>query len=110
MTTTRRLDILPAWDRTTDDPKTNQGVHGVEMRWHVIGPKRAVYFLLLTNWMRADVAVDFGPRAGAYPGPIPAQIGYHSPIPMCGGEKPREQHCEFTGGLCYADASYAIAC
>lgn len=91
---TRQLEILPAFDRRSTNPKKNYGIHGVEMRWYLIGKKGVVQFVLFTNWQLDHVEAEtFGdwksPKQEnhhrALCKPMAADIGYHSPVPMFDG-------------------------
>lgn len=94
---TRELVITPAFDRRNPNPKKDFGIHGVEMRWHLIGKKGVVQFVLYTNWHldknEKELFGDFGsPKYDhhyrALCKPIAADIGYHSPVPMFEGHEP----------------------
>jgi hypothetical protein len=46
----RIVQFLPAFDKRHPDPSKNYGIHGVELRMVLKGPKGAVQFVLFTNW------------------------------------------------------------
>jgi hypothetical protein len=117
---TRRLDINAAWDKRDPDPSKNCGVHGVEFRWYLIGQDGAVQFVLYTNWQLPDVAEGMvcepkGTRGGIFSDfawcpnkPLPADLGYHSPVPMYKGQQRRT--CEILPqGYCFYDGSVLAA-
>lgn len=93
---TRELIVIPAFDKRNANPKKNYGIHGVEMRWHLIGKKGVVQFVLYTGWQLDHVEKEiFGdyndPRYEhhhrALCKPMAADIGYHSPVPMFDGHE-----------------------
>jgi len=51
----RSIDWSPAWDRRSNDPSKDYGVHGVQMVWMVRGPMGAITFVVYTNWMLPHV-------------------------------------------------------
>lgn len=108
MSLERRLDILPAYDKRHKEPGKNYGIHGVDMRWYVIGPEGAVQFVLYTNWQLPHVQKDFDSRVDRqFPHlachPLPADIGYHSRVPRYEGQHSRK--CHLLKGPCYYDGS-----
>jgi hypothetical protein len=87
----RILQIDAAWDRRSTDPQKNFGIHGVEMRWILRGPKGATQFLLYTNWQLPEIEpLTIGAGAGSLArprlAPIPADLGYHSYEPTYEGQ------------------------
>ena len=150
-----RLTILhPAYNKRNPDPKKDYGVHGVELRMVLKGPKGAVQFVLFTNWMLPEVQqdLDLGTLMLASDGftlpnylsetpsgirevdeglesakrmigmsqpkgldllhlqcfyhPQPADLGYHSPVPMYKDQTPTSDSCEYLDGKpCYYDGS-----
>lgn len=78
----------------------SHGVHGLQIRWLVIGDKGAVQFLLFTNWMVEPER--FNARSAF--APLPADLGYHSRTPQYEGQTPFD--CEYVpDGKCYYDGS-----
>lgn len=104
----KRLDILPAWDKRDPDPKKNYGIHGVEMRFYIIGDKGAVQFVLFTNWFLPEKADDFfsyrSPFGEKIIGPLPADLGYHSKVPHYEGQE-SYGYCDLLKCDCYYDGS-----
>lgn len=91
MSLERILEWKPAFDKRNPDPKKNYGIHGVELRFVVKGPLGAVQFLLYTNWQLASVRAEFDRKGcGRYclNKPMPADLGYHSPVPRYEGQTP----------------------
>ena len=97
------IEFTSAWDRTDED----YGVHGVEMRWYLFGPEGVVQFVTYTNWMLAHNRTD----NPALLKPLPADVGYHSRVPMYEGQRPMDGECPLLDGdQCYYDGSglYAV--
>ena len=112
----RIIEFTPAFDRRDVDPSKNYGIHGVDLCMVLQGAEGAVQFVLYTNWHLPEVAgstpdpisphydyarklSDFG--AG---GPLPADLGYHSPRPIYEGQTPMSE-CKIIDGPCYYDGS-----
>jgi hypothetical protein len=112
----RLIEILPAFD---SDPHKDYGIHGVEMRFVLKGPRGAVSFLLYTNWQLPHVTRETDERtaAKALAGgdiavalrclyhPIPADRGYHSPVPLYEGQRALGPCPYLDGAPCYYDGS-----
>jgi hypothetical protein len=113
----RRVDFRPAFDKRDPDPKKNYGIHGVEIRFVVRGPKGATQFLLYTNWQLPHVtreamdlaeihaldAIDIKVRFL----PLPADLGYHAYEPQYEGQE-RMGACDILTDApngCYYDGS-----
>jgi hypothetical protein len=104
---TRVIDMSPAFDKRSSVPGKNYGIHGVDMRMVLKGPKGAVQFLLFTNWFLPHTQRELDEKHSSHSccHPIPADLGYHSLTPMY------EDHgsmgaCEYLGGAtCYYDGS-----
>jgi len=105
----REIRLHPAWDKRNPDPSKNYGIHGVEMRFVLMGDKGAVQFVLYTNWHLPHVMEWLeSKRDRAYNpfAPMPADIGYHSPKPMYDGQDVMVESCEYLAGQpCYYDGS-----
>lgn len=94
---TREIRFSPAWDERTPDPRTNRGIHGVDMWWYLTGPKGVIQFGLSTNW--------YLPQSQQSPqNPLPFDLGYHSPGPMHECQTAMDCHL-LPGGRCYYDGS-----
>jgi len=77
------------------------GIHGMQIRWLLRGPRGAVQFLVFTDWVpgrKTDPAT-------AFMFPMGADLGYHAVVPQYEGDSgPRP--CEYLpGGQCYCDGS-----
>lgn len=110
----REIVFTPAFDKRSDDPHKNYGIHGVTMTWYVRGPKGAVQFVVYTSWHLPHVTAEMERKAAAgvsaYQGsllwkPMAADLGYHSPVPMYEGQTILTGDCEILGGPCYYDGS-----
>lgn len=106
----RRIVISGAFDRRHEDPSKNYGIHGMDMRFYLIGPRGAVQFIFYSAQHLRHVADELLARAGKY-NPfhgMGADVGYHSPTPHYEG-----QHCHecnlLPGGQCYYDGSSLAA-
>lgn len=107
----RIVTMRPAFDRRSDDPKKNYGIHGVELRMVLKGPLGATQFLLFTNWQLPHVTEEHMERWGCDPSmsrslflPLPADLGYHWPMPRYEGQSPMP--CDLMpSGKCYYDGS-----
>ena len=107
----REIKFSPAFDKRTNDPKTNCGIHGAEMAFYLHGPKGVIQFVVYTNWPLPHVQkeLDAKPPSRDFPylfhSPQPADIGYHSPTPRYEGQTSGE--CGLLGGKCYYDGEPA---
>lgn len=106
----RIVKFEPAFDKRSDDPKKNYGIHGVNLRMILKGEEGAVSFTLYTNWQLPHVTEEqdkrFNPK---FPHllchPMPVDIGYHSPKPFYKDQFSKED-CEYLNGeRCYGDGS-----
>ena len=119
----REITFLPAYDKRSDDPNKNYGIHGVEMRWILKGEKGAVQFLVYTNWYLPHVVehligakysyqsskIFSASKVSALFLPMAADVGYHSPKPFYEGQISMED-CPFLDSkLCYYDGSGLLA-
>lgn len=100
-----------AYDRRSDDPHKNYGIHGVSVSFVQHCPQGAVVFQLYTNWHLPHVTKEVDAKAHQrFPHlschPQPADIGYHAHERQHDWqEEPSQAHCEFIGGPCYYDGS-----
>lgn len=101
----RRVEFSPAYDKRDPDPKKNYGIGSVNIRFVLIGDKRAVQFYLMTgSWVLPHVAEEYKAK-GLVSEVLPADLGYHSPVPMYDGHDSITENCEYIGGPCYYDGS-----
>ena len=106
----RIVEIMPAYDKRDPNPMKNYGIHCVELRMVLRGPKGATQFVLYTGWNLPHVQKELDTRS-AYARlhsrpeyPMPADLGYHSPTPRWEGQTASE--CSLLpGGVCYYGGS-----
>lgn len=109
-TLNRSITFKPAFDRRDSDPAKNYGIHGVSLRFLLVGDKGAVQFVIYTNWHLPHVQEELDNRTSSpYPHllchPTPADLGYHSPVPRYEGQ-PKMEGCDIlSNGCCYYDGS-----
>lgn len=114
------IKFYPAFDKRNPEPGKNYGIHGVDLRMILKGDKGVVQFVLYTNWMLPHVTKEMDRRTlkEAREGtlndislwctyhPQPADLGYHSPVPMYEGQNVCSESCEYLDGKpCYYDGS-----
>ena len=103
----RIVELSPAYDKRDPDPTKNYGIHGVNLRMVLKGQRGAVQFLLYTGWQLPHVRDEFKERAASV---LPADVGYHSPVPMYEGQAEIAESCEYLDGRpCYYDGSSLAA-
>src|SRR6478752_8982205 len=107
MTFKREITFSPAFDKRNPDPHKNYGIHGVDMRWYVKGPKGAVQFVVYTGWMLDHVEEEMAMRshhgiAFSCTRPTPSSLSYHSPKPLYEGQTSMGP-CDVIGCDCYYD-------
>jgi hypothetical protein len=82
----KRIEWTPAYDKRNVDPRKNYGVHGMNLRFILIGSQGAVQWVLYTNWNLPHVTKESmsypEPVIGGDPHwrerPMPVHLGYHS--------------------------------
>lgn len=112
----REFKILPGYDKRSDEPGKNYGVHGCTVLFYVLNPARtrAVQFMCYTDWLPKNVQHEalHDPFTGRYlvkqevigEQPMAADLGYHSPKPFYKDQTARE--CDLIkSGTCYYDGS-----
>ena len=96
------------------DKRPKYGQHCVDFRFYVRGPKGVVQFVLFTGWLKAliptpdtdwrELSVHHHAGLHMLTEPMPADLGYHSPLPLYEGQTSME--CSLIpGGKCYYDGS-----
>ena len=110
----RLTEINPAYDKRSDEPEKNYGIHGVDLRFVLKGELGAVQFVIYTNWHNENVQEEFlakrdfsnyGQRRFL---PMPADVGFHSPKPMDyqdESDTSRDECPYLDGKPCYYDGS-----
>ena len=107
------IEFGSAYDKRSDDPGKNYGIHGVDIRFVLKGNEGAVQFLLFTNWYLPHVIDEMISKPENRTSrmiklffmPIPADLGYHSKKPRYESQEPISDNCEYTDGVCYYDGS-----
>lgn len=56
------VEMPAAWDKRSDTPSEDYGVHGVDLRMVLVGPLGAVQFVVYTNWMLPHVQSEWVSR------------------------------------------------
>jgi hypothetical protein len=88
----RMIRFRPAFDRRSEEPGKNFGIHGVEMRASVVGPWGAVSLTVFTGWMLPHLRNE-GHR------PMAADLSYHSATECADSAR---QPCNFMPqGFCW---------
>lgn len=90
-----RVQFIAAFDKRPKQPgDPNYGVHGVEIRFGLIGELGAVSWVLFTGWMLPEIE---GPSHR----PIAAGVCWHGRMPSEPNERPNIIDCEYLNGPCY---------
>ena len=108
------VEITPAYDRRNINPDENYGIHGCNLKLILKGDKGAVHFIIYTNWHLPHVQNELLSKVNSSEKhlieatflPMPADVGYHSPIPRYEGQSIISDSCEYLDGKpCYYDGS-----
>ncbi len=108
---TKEIRFYPAWDKRSDDPKKNYGIHGVTIGFYLTGEKGTVQFTIYSNWQLKNVQHEIDSKTPHidFPylshKPLPADLGYHARIPQYEGQDCMDLNCEFIGDKCFYDGS-----
>jgi hypothetical protein len=93
-------------DKRNIDPGKNFGIHGMNLRFVLIGPKGAAQFLIYTNWMLPSNRPTFEKVFRSLLEPLPADVGYHAYVPQYEEHTFITESCDYLGGrLCYYGGS-----
>jgi len=104
----RITEWTPAFDKRGNDTKKDYGIHCMDLRFVLKGPKGAVQFLIFTSWYLPTIEKSEWPASMFKP--IPADVGYHSPVPQYEGQGVIDTVCPYVeGGACYSDGSSLLA-
>jgi hypothetical protein len=110
----RIVEMAPAFDKRDPNPSKNYGIHGVDLRMVLKGPKGAIQFLIYTGWHLPHVQQELNRRlvqecdrcAVECHGPMAADVGYHSPAPQYNGQTVVQDDCPYLDNKpCYYDGS-----
>lgn len=112
----REFKIYPGWDKRSNDPKKDYGIHGCELAFYVHDARKSrwVQFKLSTDWLPLNVQKERMGKdvIGQHPDvlqvvigeqPNGIDLGYHSPKKMYKDQTKME--CDLRGGYCYYDGS-----
>lgn len=113
----RRIDFHSAFDKRNADPSKDYGIHGIEIRFLLIGPKGAVHFLIMTNWQMSHIRKDMERREyqlgekihTCLVRPLPADLGTHTPVPTYDGQETNDYCDVLPKGKCYYAGSAMAA-
>lgn len=93
----RIINFKAAFDKRDIDPKKNYGIHGVDLYMILKGKKGAVSFTLFTGW--------YLPHIDLKSEPLPADLSYHSYMPMFEDHEPHGECMWLDNHICYCDGS-----
>jgi hypothetical protein len=97
----RVLSIEPGYN----DRGGKYGVHGMDLRFVLIGPLGAVHFLMRTGWIPDEKGVN-PTLSRSYP--APSHIGWHWRTEKFGTADYGDD-CDWLPAGCFYDASYSAA-
>jgi hypothetical protein len=101
------ITVSGAFDKRHPDPKKNFGIHCMQIRFVLKGPKGAAQFLVFTGMNLPHVEDELFKKAhsrGYNPfKPIGVDIGYHAPTPQYEGQT--SMKCDVLDGECYYDGT-----
>lgn len=114
----RIVEFSPAFDKRHEDHKKNYGIGAVNIRFVLRKGKKAVQFLMGTNWYLQKTIKEYikekyidlrlptlyktndtGKSFDCW------DLGYHSPKRMYDSQTPISDDCLYTKGKCYYDGS-----
>jgi hypothetical protein len=100
----RFIRFYPAYDKRSDDPLKDYGIHCVDIAFFLKGPQGVIQFVFSTGWYLPHI--DLGPALHSLHYPMGVDIGYHSPKPTYEGQTVSFDTCEWMDGEpCYYDGS-----
>lgn len=111
--TEESVQFTPGYN-CSDRSMQGHGVHGMEVRWLLRGPKGAVWLCMFTRWTPGDLH----PGHGMPPDsrmlaqdllPSGAGLGYHARDPQYEGQAIDRAECDVIGAPCYGDMSFCGA-
>lgn len=111
MTFQRVVAFEPAFDKRSDQPSKNYGIHGMQIRFTLKGERGAVQWLCYTGWHLPHVQREKRNWQQSYDRefnkvyPQNYDLGYHSPTPHYEGQTRMSEKCEILDGPCYYDGS-----
>lgn len=97
-----RFECAHGSDKCAPNRGGSHGVHGLQIRFVVLRDDKAVHLVLFTDWLPETDRDRFAPSRFA---PIPAEIGYHSPVPL--NDEQNKKDCDLLScRFCYGDSQY----
>ena len=80
----RKVELAGAYDKRHSDPKRNYGIHGMELRCYLAGPKATMQFIVYTNMHLPHVFDELmkSNSSTTLLAPMGADIGYHARKPQ----------------------------
>jgi len=112
----KEILFYPAYDLRSK----GGGIHGVEMRWHLIGEHGVVQFVVFTSWMLPETQKEIdakfdGPDHFLHK-PMAADLGYHARTPRYSGQTATancnvlsdEESCYYDGSGLNAEPVFEI--
>lgn len=95
------------WDSAWKSEKGVDGIHGMDLRFLLSGPKGTVQFVIFTNWMLPVFRPGgMEKKEAIFLLPIPADFGYHAYFPQYDGQEAFAESCQYLNGQpCYYDGS-----
>lgn len=101
----KKIELSPAWDKRDDDPKKNYGIHCVNLGFYLKGKKGVIQFILFTGWfLKQNKNKNMNNLF-----PMPADLGYHSYVPIYEEQESTEKCERLEGKKCYYDGSGLMA-
>ena len=104
----RSLTLVPPFDKRHSNPNKNYGIGGINLRCELIKNCRAVQFVAFLGIHLPHVTEELWHNSKSIYNPfsgMDADVGYHSPTAQYEGQKPLQDDCPITKGLCYYDGS-----
>ena len=104
----RSIQVIPPFDKRTNDPETNGGIGAMQLRFILKGEKGATQFVFYTGQYLRHVADELVAKSlgqvNSFHG-MGADIGYHSYKPQYEGHTVMRENCDILGCACYYDGS-----
>jgi hypothetical protein len=100
----REVQITPPYDKRHKNPSKNYGIGGMMLRMMVVKNKSAIQFVAYLPVYLPHVVNELSENGHNFKG-AGFDVGYHSPTPQYAEQKPIEDNCPATGGVCYYDGS-----
>ena len=112
----RKVKFFPAYDKRNE----GYGIHGVNLRFILIGEKAAMQLLIYTNWQLPHITKENEMKISSqeFPhllcNPIPADFGYHAKEPQYEDQSSYDcdifDKCYYDGSGLYAQAVFDRLC